>query len=524
VLAPAIASLIFTLAGTGTAGTVRDGTLAVRANLPPNASVAPLPDGTFLVGAGEAGHRVDARGTLRTVVRGTHVSGLAALPGGGFLLADGEKGHVLLVDASGRMTTVAGGGKSRADGIPATQAALGEISSVAPMPGGGFVIGDGGIGIVRRVGPDGLIRTIAGNGETESEVPELTGQPATSVALNAADVAVTPGGDVLIADFYASRVVRVTPAGAITVAADKVSAYGVGALPDGGFLVADNGIASEGANARIWRYGPDGSRTLLAGTGHFVPASLSVPAGNGGSALAADLGFLRDVRPTPDGGVLFSEGTDSLVSDDVGALVRYLAPAQPGVLAAAIVRDRDRVFTPGKPSHISVTTTLPATVNGVAVTAGTTRLPLPALSAHPHAITVTATDAAGRRAVDRARVFPRGYLPTETARVVAAGIAFSVLPVEDNIAGDGVLGCRRVNVSHVDCEMAPAGHKCQRIATISYSGHRLRWGSRDCFDTRRGYRRPHVLRKGDWSCEDIDSSCPPPLFGKLKDEAILPAS
>jgi len=524
VLAPALASLIFTLAGTGTAGTVRDNTLAVRANLPADASVAPLPDGTFLVGAGDAVHRVDARGTLRTVVRGTHVSGLAALPGGGFLIADGEKGKVLLVDGSGRMTTVAGGGKSRADGVPATQAALGQISAVAPVPGGGFVIGDGGIGLVRRVEPDGVIRTIAGNGETESEVPALTGQPATSVALNVSDVAVTPGGDVLVADFYASRVDRVSPSGAITVAADKVSAYGVGALADGGFLVADNGIASEGANARVWRYGPDGSRTLLAGTGHFVPASQSVPAGNGGSALAADLGFLRDVKPTADGGVLFSEGTDSIVRDDVGALVRYLAPPSPAVLAAAIVRDRDRVFTPGKPSHISVTTTLPATVNGIAVPAGTTRLPLPALSAHPRAITVTATDATGRRAVDRARVFPRGYLPTETAHLVAAGIAFSVLPVEDNIAGDGVLGCRRVNASRVDCRMAPAGHQCLAVAAISYSGHRLRWGTHGCFDTRRGYRRSRPLRKSDWSCEDIDSSCPPPLFGKLKDEAILPAS
>jgi hypothetical protein len=278
------------------------------------------------------------------------------------LIADGATDRVHLLDPGGRMTTVAGGGRLEGDGVPATQAALGELGSIALAPDGGYVIGDNGNGIVSRVGPDGLIRLVAGNGESESEIPKLTGQPATSVPLNVADVAMTPSGDLLIADFYASRVVRVTPAGAITVAADKVSAYGVGALPDGGFLVADNGIASEGANARIWRYGPDGSRTLLAGTGRFAPASVSEPSGNGGSALAADLGFLRDVRPTPDGGVLFTEGVDSLVRDDVGALVRYLAPPSPGILAVAIDRDRDRVFTPGKPSQISVTTSLPATV------------------------------------------------------------------------------------------------------------------------------------------------------------------
>src|SRR5262249_22263219 len=162
-------SLIFTLAGTGTAGTVADGTPAVRANLQPNASVAPLADGTFVVGAGDTVARVDATGTLRVVARGTHVSGLAGLPGGGFLVAAGDEGGVQMVDANGAVTTVAGGGKSRADGVPATQAQLGQLSSVAVVPGGGFVIGDGGIGLVRRVGPDGLIRTIAGNGETESE-------------------------------------------------------------------------------------------------------------------------------------------------------------------------------------------------------------------------------------------------------------------------------------------------------------------------------------------------------------------
>jgi sugar lactone lactonase YvrE len=529
VLAPAFASLIFTLAGTGTAGTVPDGTLAARANLQPNASVAPLADHTFLVGAGDVVQHADARGTLHVVARGTHVSGLAALPGGGFLIADGKAGRVQRVDASGRMTTVAGGGNSRADGVPATQAQLGELSSVAIAPGGGFVIGDGGLGIVRQVGPDGLIRTIAGDGQTESEIPRLTGQPATTVPLNVSDVAVEPDGSVLIADFYASRVVRVSPSGAITVAADRVSAYGVGALPDGGFLDADNGIASEGANARIWRYAPDGSRRLLAGTGRFVSSAPSglEHRGDGGNALDADLGFLRDVKPAADGGVLFTEGTDSLFSEDTGALVRYLAPAQPGILAAAIVRDRDRVFTPGRPSHISVTTTLPATLRAggrrIAVPAGTTRVPLPALSARPHAITVIATDAAGRRAVDRARVFPRGYLPDETARLVAAGIAFSVLGAED-IAGDGVLGCRRVDARRVDCEMAASGRRCQAVANISYAAHRLRWGTAGCFDTRRGYRRPRALRERDWSCEDIDSSCPPALFGKLTDDAVVPSS
>jgi hypothetical protein len=547
VLAPAIASLLFTLAGTGTAATAPDAGLAARADLLPNASVAPLPDGTFLIGDGSFVRHVDTRGMQRAIAgngsEGTSgdggpataarlsVSGLAAQPGGGYLIADGDDRRVRMVDANGVISTVAGGGGSRADGVPATQARLGRPNVVAVVPGGGFLIGDDA-GVVRRVGPDGLIRTIAGNGENESPIPKLTGQPATSVSISVSDLAVEADGSVLIADGYASRVDRVSPSGAIGIAAADVSAYGVGALPDGGFVVADNGFnSSEGAEGRIWRYAPDGSRTLLAGSGRSVstaPTGLE-HRGDGGSALDADLGFMRDVRPTADGGVLFTEGTDSLFSDRVGALVRYVAPAQPGILAASIVRDRDRVFTPGRPSRISVTTTLPATLTvagtTTAVPAGTTRVPLPALSARPHTIEVTATDASGRQAVDRARVFPRGYLPDETARDVAAGTAFSALgPV--TIVGDGVLSCRRLGARRVDCAMASEGRHCRVTTAISFAAGRVRWGTYGCgYESHPRYRRhPRPLRRGDWSCEVVGASCPAALFGKLKDAAIVPSS
>jgi hypothetical protein len=343
---------------------------------------------------------------------------------------------------------------------------------------------------------------------------------------------VQPDGGVLIADAYANRVVRVAPDGAITVAADRVAAYGVGALPDGGFLVADNGDASAvGGNGRIWRYAPDGTREALAGSGRFVtsPPTGLERRGDGGSAFAADLGFVRDVRLAPDGGVLFTEGTESLSSGDVGGLVRYVPPARPGLLAAAIVRDRDRVFRPGKPGHISVTTTLPATVSvagtSTAVPAGSARLPLPALSAHPHTLTVVATDASGRRAIDRARVFPRGYLPEVTARVVAAGIAFTTLQA-GAIEGDGVLSCRRIGARRIDCAMAAAGRRCEVTTAISFAAGRVRWGTYGCpFASHPRYRRkPRPVRPGDWSCEEIGASCPAPLFGKLSAAAILPAS
>ncbi len=108
---------------------------------------------------------------------------------------------------------------------------------------------------------------------------------------------------------------------------------------------------------------------------------------------------------------------------------------------------------------------------------------------------------------------------------MAAGITFSALGNPGSIEGDGVLRCRRFGAHRVDCALAAAGRRCQATAAISFAAGRLRWGTYGCgFASRPRYRRhPRPLRRGDWSCEDIDTSCPPPLFGRLKPEALLDA-
>ncbi len=395
---------------------------------------------------------------------------------------------------------------------------------------------------MRRVGPDGLIRTLAGNGETAHEIVPLHGQPATSVPVTLADIAVAADGTLLIADYWAGRVDRVAPGGAITVAVSgtrehPMSPYGISALPDGGYLIADNGAADGGADAHVWRAAPDGALTAIAGSGRFVPTAPTglEHRGDGGDALGADLQFLRDVEPMPDGGVLFSEGTEDLVRADVGSLVRYVAPAAPGVLAASLLRDRDRVFRPGHPAAVSVASTLPATVTlavdghttTAGVGAGTTRVPLPAplSGTKPHLLTLVAADAGGRRAEDAAKLYPAGWLADETARLVATGIDFTVLRA-DSIGGDGIVACRRFGAARVDCAMTDLGAHCKVVASVSLARGRLRWGTYRCGLRAHPHytRRPRALRKGDWSCDEADTNCPPPLFGKVDESALVPSN
>src|SRR5205085_1156233 len=76
-------------------------------------------------------------------------------------LGNGEQRHP--EGLSQQITTVVGTPQgSTADGIPATQARIGPPNGLALGPDGSIYISDGAR--IRRVGPDGIISTVAGTG------------------------------------------------------------------------------------------------------------------------------------------------------------------------------------------------------------------------------------------------------------------------------------------------------------------------------------------------------------------------
>src|SRR6185436_14995486 len=70
------------------------------------------------------------------------------------------------VGPDGIIITVAGSifGGFTGDGVPATQTRLYQPFRVAVISDGSLYIGDQGNSRIRRVGPDGIISTVAGNG------------------------------------------------------------------------------------------------------------------------------------------------------------------------------------------------------------------------------------------------------------------------------------------------------------------------------------------------------------------------
>ena len=105
-------------------------------------------------------------GGLARQARISHPTQVARIPGGGFLFTDSGNSRVRRVGPDGRIATVAGNGRQGdcGDGGPAVRACLNVPHGVVAGPQGSFYVADTFNHRVRRVGSDGLITTVAGTG------------------------------------------------------------------------------------------------------------------------------------------------------------------------------------------------------------------------------------------------------------------------------------------------------------------------------------------------------------------------
>ena len=242
---------------------VRARTIGVLAALAIAISLC-LSSGSALAGPGTLIFTVAGTGTATDTNNGGQATAAAInMPrsifptaDGGFIFAEPYSNMVRKVGPDGNIATVAGTGIAgfSGDGGPATAAQLNFCHSASPMPGGGFVIADEVNQRIRRVWPDGTITTVAGTGAAGYSGD---GGPATSAKIN--------------------------------------SPRGVAALPDGGFLIPDS------SNHRIRRVWPNGTITTVAGTG------VQGYNGDGGLATSAQLSIPFGVAPLADGGFLITD-------------------------------------------------------------------------------------------------------------------------------------------------------------------------------------------------------------------------
>jgi sugar lactone lactonase YvrE len=213
---------------------------------------------------------------------------------GNLYIADTYNQRIREVGTSGIITTVAGNGGAgySGDGGAATNASLYYPRGVAVDASGNVYIADYYNNGIRKVGTNGIITTVAGNGTAGYSGD---GGAATNASLHYPfGVAVDAAGSVYIADAANQRIRKVGGGGIITTVAGKgtVGFSGDGGAATNASLYYPSGMALDAAgnlyiadyyNNRIRRVDTNGIITTVAGNGSASYA------GDGGAATNAGL-------------------------------------------------------------------------------------------------------------------------------------------------------------------------------------------------------------------------------------------
>jgi RHS repeat-associated protein len=353
-----VGPIITRVAGTGTGGGIfsGDGGPATQAQVAPQ-GIAIGDDGSLYIASPfpQRVRRVDPSGIITTVAgNGIQCSPATAPCGDGGLatqaqlnnpwavavgadnslfILDNTGFRVRKVDPSGKITTIAGTGVFgfSGDGGPGQVAQIGDSRSLAFGPDSAVYIADSNR--IRRVGPDRIITTVAGNGNSCAGAALCgDGGPATQAGIGgAAGVAVGRDGSIYIVDASGSRIRRVTPDGIIrTIAGNGQGGFSADGIPATQAKMNPSAVAvgaddtvyiADPVSNRIRWLRPGGPINTLAG-----PGVAGSPNGDGGPARRATVSDLDNgLAVGPDGSVYLSHLNFRVVRRVTSIAERFIA-------------------------------------------------------------------------------------------------------------------------------------------------------------------------------------------------------
>ena len=307
-----LAPVITTIAGNGTANFLGDGGPATAASLNgPAATAVDSAGNVYMANAYSSRIRkVDTNGLISTIVgngscnfggdEGPATSaticqpyGVAVDNSGNVFIADTYNHRIRKVNSSGIISTIVGNGTPSfsGDGGQSVNATVNSPTGVAVDATGNIFIADSGNYRIRMIRPNGIISTVAGNGNAGFSGD---GRPAINASFNTTrSVAVDTAGNIYIADIYNTRIRKVDTSGIIST----ITGGSYGFSGDGGPAVDAQISNSYGVNVdaignvyfvdtynnRVRKIDTTGIISTIAGngTGGF--------AGDGGAPSSAQL-------------------------------------------------------------------------------------------------------------------------------------------------------------------------------------------------------------------------------------------
>ena len=252
--------------------------------------------------------------------------------------------RVRRVGPDGIISTIAGKGTYgfSGDGGPAVDAETCPYD-LAVGPDGSLYLADYPNYRVRRIGPDGIITTVAGNGNWPDWPPSGDGGLAIDAALDPLNVAVGADGTLYISDnFWYVR--RVGPDGILsTLTEHEVGNMRIRSAVDGSLYIGSEPWYNPYVKA-VYRLGPDGTLQRVAGGGTSWNGGSNGVSGDGGLATDALLSIDPYAIAVGTGNdfyfvesqVVRHVGSDGIITSVMGTNNRRGFDGDGGLAAAAV--------------------------------------------------------------------------------------------------------------------------------------------------------------------------------------------
>ncbi|MDX6288959.1 MAG: hypothetical protein QOH42_758 [Blastocatellia bacterium] len=297
--------------------------------------------------------------------------GVAINDDGVIFVADaGDSNRIRKITLDGSVSTFAGSMEGYADG-PGAQSAFNTPSGLAIDSKGSLLVADTGNNRIRKISPEGVVSTLAGNGTAGY----ADGAAAQAQFNGPIGIAVDAPGNVYVADTYNDRIRKITPDGNVSTVAGAGLGYLDGPASSALFdtpcaiVVAANGvlIVADTGNQRLRKIANGEVTTLpFVFSDEANPADLRKPIGlaltHDGFLYVTELDRARVVQIAPDGRARvvtggtpgYSDGSaDARLNQTTGVAIDRRGDLYIADSGNYLVRKISSMAGPGPPAQIA---------------------------------------------------------------------------------------------------------------------------------------------------------------------------